>query len=783
MKPRDQYQRVGVQTPRVDGEKLALGRGTFTADIRLPNMLTARILTSTVAHARIRRIDVSRARALPGVALVLTAEDVNQIPYTTAGQGHPEPSPYDTYMLDRTVRFVGDRVAVVAAETAEIAARALSLIEVDYEELPAIFDIDQALEGQPVIHPEPDKSGIHDVSHNIAAYLQAQIGNIEDGLADADLTLDQTYSVQAAQHCAIEPHVAAAWMDEDNRLVIRTATQVPYHVRRICARVLEIPIRRVRVIKPRIGGGFGGKQEILIEDLVGKIALETGRPVILELTRDEEFHASRTRHAQRVRIRLGVKNGGQLTAVQLTVTENTGAYGSHALTVMCVTGEKALSLYRSPNVTYEATAVYTNLPVAGAFRGYGAPQGYFALESAMDELADQLGIDPLDLRRLNAVKDGDELVMSKALGEGKEGFAQTVRSCGLERCIDRGKELIGWDRREQPVGSGSGTKKRGIGAACMMQGSAIAGIDMASTSLKMNEDGSFNLLAGATDIGTGSDTMLAQIVAEALCVPTDHVIVYSSDTDMTPFDTGAYASSTTYLSGGAAKKAAEDVLGQILTVGARMLGVERNTVEAVEGAVRAGDQSVSYHEICCNALYSEHQHQIAAFASHMSYDSPPPFACQLAEVEVDILTGEVRVLKFVSTVDCGVAINPQMAEGQVEGAVTQALGWALCEEMPHDGRGSMTLRSFDEYPIFTATDMPEMISELIETIEPTGPYGAKAVAEIPIDGPAPAIANAIYNATGVRIRDLPFTPPQVHDALLRCLPTQRLATVPARSKA
>ncbi len=774
MKPRDQFERVGVKTARIDGEKLALGRGTFTADIDLPKMLTARILTSTLAHARIIKIDASRARALPGVVLVLTPDNTSQIPYTTAGQGHPEPSPYDSYMLGRTVRFVGDRVAVVAAETPEIAERALSLIDVTYEELPAVFDIDETLKGNVVLHPETDKSGIHDVGHNIAARLDAAVGDLEAGLAEADIVLQQTYEVQAQQHCHIEPHIAAAWMDEDDRLVIRTATQVPFHVRRICARVLEIPVKRVRVIKPRIGGGFGGKQEILIEDLVGKIALETGRPVMLELTRDEEFHASRTRHAQRVKIRLGAMRDGRLTAIEMVVLENTGAYGSHSLTVMCVTGEKALSLYRSPNVTYEATAVYTNLPVAGAFRGYGAPQGYFALESAMDELADRLRIDSLELRRMNAVRDGDELAMSKALGEGKEGHAQIVRSCGLEQCIDRGKELIGWDRRQELPGAQQSIVKRGIGAACLMQGSAIAGIDMASVSLKMNEDGSFNLLAGATDIGTGADTMLAQIAAETLCVPTNQILVYSADTDMTPFDTGAYASSTTYLSGGAAEKAAQGVLNQIKTVGARMLGVTVEQVTALDSAVHADGKSVSYNDICCNALYSEHQHQIAAFGSHMSYSSPPPFACQLAEVEVDVQTGEVRVLKLVNCVDCGVAINPQMAEGQVEGAAAQALGWAICEEMPYDQQGSMLWRSFDEYAIFTATDMPEMITELIETIEPTGPYGAKAIAEIPIDGPAPAIANAIFNATGIRIRELPLSPPRVHEALFRGITTKRV---------
>lgn len=757
----DEYRVIGKKQRRLDGVKLALGRPAFVDDVSIPGLLHARILHSPVAHARIRRIDVSRAREYPGVHAALTYQDLPRIPYTTAGQGFPEPSPYDAVMLDNKVRFVGDRVAVVAAETAQIAEKALSLIEVDYEELPAIFDPRAAMQpGAPVIHDESDCSGVFDARRNIAAHLEAMVGDVEQGFAEADRILEREYSVHYVQQSSIEPHIAISYLDEDDRLVLRCSTQVPYHSRRIVARLLQIPVRRVRVIKPRIGGGFGGKQEILVEDLCAALTLATGRPVRLEYTRAEELTASRTRHPQILTLKAGLKKDGRLTALSLHVLANTGAYGTHALTVQSVTGSRALSLYQPPHIRYEAHAVYTNLAVAGAFRGYGAPQGFFALESFMDEIAAEIGMDPLELRRKNLIREGGNSAIAEVLGEGRTGYRQVVRSYGLDRCIEQGMAAIGWQRKPPDVSPGP--YRRGLGFALVMQASGIPGVDMASASIKMNEDGSFNLLAGATDIGTGSDTMLAQIAAETLGVPVDHIIVYSSDTDFTPFDTGAYASSTTYISGGAVKKAAEDVRRQILEVAAEMLEQEVSALACRDGRVLdPSGRSVSYAEICCRALYQEKQHQIMAVASHMSYDSPPPFGAQFAEVEVDLETGIVRVVRLVSAIDCGQVINPQMAEGQVEGAVTQAIGYATSEAMPFDERGRMLAVSFSDYRIYTAMDMPELTTILVGSREPTGPYGAKAVAEIPIDGPAPAIANAVFNATGVRIRDLPITPEKI----------------------
>jgi len=756
---------VGQSERRVDSVKLATGRGTFVDDIYVPNLLHARILHSPHAHARITRIDASRARAMPGVACVLTHEDVPRVPYTTAGQGWPEPSPYDAVMLDRKVRFVGDRVAVVAAEDPEIAQRACEAIEVEYEVLPALFDPERAMEpGAPVIHDQTDASGIKDASLNLAAHIQAEVGSVAEGFAQADQVFEQTYRVPYVQQASIEPHIAITWLDEDHRLLVRTSTQVPFHVRRIIAPLLEIPIRRIRVIKPRIGGGFGGKQEILIEDLCGMLTLRTGRPVRLEMTREEELTAARTRHPQILTIKSGVKDG-RFTAIELKVLENTGAYGTHALTVMSVTGNRALSLYRCPNVRYEAHAVYTNLAVAGAFRGYGCPQGFFALESHADEVAHALGEDPLEFRKRNHVQEGDDQPIAQVLGEGREGFKQLIRSCGLPRCIEAGAKAIGWSkkRRGKKV---QGPVVTGVGMAIVLQASGIPGVDMGAASIKMNEDGSFNLLMGATDIGTGSDTMFCQVAAEALGVPVEKIIPYSSDTDMTPFDPGAYASSTTYISGRAVEKASLAVLQQIVDVAGRMLEEDPKELVTHDQKVCAKDgRFVTYEQVCLSSLYQKDQFQIMATASHMSYDSPPPFAAVFAEVEVDTETGLVRVVKVVEAVDCGQVVNPHMAEGQVEGAAVQSIGYGLYERMPFDAEGRMAFRSFRDYTIANASDVPELVTILVPTHEPTGPYGAKAVAEIPINGPAPAIANAVFHATGVRIRSLPLTPDRVWEAL------------------
>jgi CO/xanthine dehydrogenase Mo-binding subunit len=638
----------------------------FVADVDVSNALVIKVLGSPHAHARITSIDTADAERMPGVACVLTHKNTPATRHTTAGQGFPEPSPYDTRMFDTKMRFVGDRVAAVAAETEEMAERALAAIRVEYEELPAVLSIDEARRpGAAIVHDEADATGIYNPSRNVAADVDIDVGDVAVGFAESNLIVETTCETQYAQHTPIETHVVLASLDADDRLVLRTSTQVPFHVRRIVAQTLGIPIHRIRVIKPRIGGGFGVKQEVLLEDVAGWVTLQTRRPAFFTLSRPEEFTSSRTRHPMRVRVKIGVKKTGLVHSIEMEAVSNTGAYGAHGLTVLANTGSKTLPLYnKARNAHFFGQAVYTNLPVGGAYRGYGATQGYFALETAMDEAAERLGLDPIDFRLRNAIRTGEGSPIFAKLGEGREGVSQTVKSCELERCLEVGAERIGW-------ASMRGKKERrgswvhGVGMSIMMQGSGIPEVDMGAATLKMNEDGSFNLLVGATDLGTGSDTILAQIAAEVLGVPLAKILVTSSDTDVTPYDVGAYASSTTYVSGMAVQRAAEKVREQILGVAAPMLGVSTERLALRdESVVAEAGSSVTLARVCQRAMYETDQFQIAATASCVPSESPPPFLANFARVAVDTDTGVVKVLHYVAAVDCGVAINPRLAEAK-----------------------------------------------------------------------------------------------------------------------
>ena len=760
---------VGRNERKVDGRGLVTGRPLFVADVDVSGALVVKMLTSPHAHARIVSIDTREAERMQGVALVMSHKNTPATRHTTAGQGYPEPSPYDARMFDTKVRYVGDRVAAVAAESEEIALRALAAIRVQYEELPAILSIDEARQpGAPVLHDEEDAKGIYDASRNIAADVDIDVGDTQRGFDESDLVVETTCETQYAQHTPIETHVVLASLDAEDRLVLRTSTQVPFHVRRIVAQTLGIPIYRIRVVKPRIGGGFGVKQEILLEDVAGWVALQTRRPALFSMTRQEEFTSSRTRHPMRVRVKLGALKSGLLRAIEMEATSNTGAYGAHGLTVLANTGSKTLPLYnKAPNAHFFGQALYTNMPVGGAYRGYGATQGYFALETAMDEAAEKLGIDPIEFRLRNAIRTGEGSPIFEKLGEGREGVSQTVKSCELERCLAVGAERIGWIA-SRGKRARSGARVEGVGMSIMMQGSGIPQIDMGAATLKMNEDGSFNLLIGATDLGTGSDTILAQIAAEVLGVPLAKILVTSSDTDLTPFDVGAYASSTTYVSGMAVQRAAEKVRDQIIEVARPLLGASDEGVELRDGrAVATSGAAVTLARVCERAMYETDQFQIGATASCVPTESPPPFLANFARVAVDVDTGEVHVLHYVAAVDCGVAINPRLAEGQMEGAIVNGIGYALTEEMQFSSRGRVRNPSLFDYKILGAMDVPKIDVVLVDSYEPTGPMGAKSVGEIGINGPIPTIANAIYDAVGVRLHSTPFTPEKVLDALDR----------------
>ena len=756
---------VSKRLPKVDAEAIVRGRPHYVKDMVPQGALHAVILRSPHAHARILKIDAQRALALPGVVMVITHKDVPRIPFTTAGQNFPEPSPYDTFMLDSKVRFVGDRVAVVVGEDLQAAAAALDLIDVDYEPLPAVLDAREAIRpGAPIVHDESDSQGIHDASRNLAAHIEVDVGNVEEGFARADHVFENEYSVQYVQHVPMEPHVSLAYLDDAGRVVLVASTQVPFHVRRIVARVNQLPIASVRVIKPRVGGAYGVKQEVVLEDLCTFIALKTGKPVVMELSRAEEFYASRTRHPMYLKIKTGFMRDGTLVANELRVVANTGAYGAHALTVPSNTGSKSLPLYRAPNIRYLADVAYTNLPVAGAFRGYGAPQGYFALESHMDEVAQQLGIDPLELRRKNLIRQGDEDPIATKLGEGKEGFARTVESCGMEECIRLAGDAV--PDSGPPPDRPFHRVKRGRGFALCMHGTGIPGDDMAGATIKVNEDGSFNLLVGAADLGTGSDTVLGQMAAEVLGVSLDDMVVYSADTDHTPFDVGAYASSTTFVSGTAVVRAAVKVLDRLRAVAATLLDAAPETLEFRDGCFTSpAGARVHIKEAALKSFYGDEKEQIVESASFLTKVCPPPFCACFAEVEVDLDTGMIRVVDIASAVDVGRAINPTLAEGQIIGSLAQGIGYALTEEMVFNASGKNLNASLFDYKVPVATDLPDIKGLIVETDEPTHPFGVKSVGEICLDNVAPAIANAVFNATGVRIRDLPLTPEKVLKAL------------------
>ncbi|MBI3162439.1 MAG: molybdopterin-dependent oxidoreductase, partial [Chloroflexi bacterium] len=792
------WQTVGKPETKVDAVKLAQGKPAFAADFEKRGLLHAKVLHSPHAHALIKNIDTSKAKALEGVVAVLTWKDIPHVVYSTAGQSDPIPGPLDTFSLDKKVRFVGDRVAFVAAETAEIAEKALALIEVEYEALTPILDPNQAMVSPIRIHDEPEYVNFADSNpeKNLAAHIRIDIGDVEKGFAEADVIFEANYAVPKVQQAHIEPHVCVTYWDEDDRLVIRTSTQVPFHVRRMLAPVLGLPVKRIRVIKPRIGGGFGGKQEVLMEDVAAHLTIATKRPVIYEYTREEEFIAARSRHPMRIIMKTGVKKDGTITANSMYALSDTGAYGCHALTVTGNTGHKAMALYvgdgeyrKAPNIRFYADVVYTNTPPSGAFRGYGVPQGYWPLDRHLEKIARAMGFDPIEFRLKNAIRPGEYHPFSTAWNEGREPRPEIIHTVGLEQCVAQGKAAIGWDSKfgnKEWRNSVSGTRyqvsgksltpdtshlKRGIGVAMVMQGTAIPYLDMGGASIKMNDDGSFNLLIGATDLGTGSDTVLAQMAAEILGVPVEDMICYSSDTDFTPFDKGAYASSTTYISGTAAVNAAKIVAERIKARAVQMFKVAGLNVEpsnlqlSNRQAIAPNGQTIPFTEIALDSLHRNNQEQIMGVASYVSPVSPPPFAAQFAEVTVDTETGQVTVDRLVMAVDSGVIVNPLTASGQIEGGMTQALGYAVCEEMRYDEKGSAIERDFDRYHIFRADEMPELETIFVETFEPSHPFGVKAVAEIPMDGVAPAVGNAVLDALNLNVDDIPITPEKVWKAI------------------
>ena len=763
---------VNNKTKSIDGLGIMKGRKAFTDDFAEKDTLIVKVLRSPHPYARIVSIDDEEARKLPGIEMVLTHKDFKRIPFTRAGQGYPEPSPHDKFVLDEFVRYIGDEVLAVVGVNETVVEKALELIKVEYEVLEPVLDFEKAKDNKVVIHPEEEIHEMFDIGfkpkRNIAASYGMEIGDVEKTLKACDYVIKETFYTQAQAHVMLEPHTVNARMDYQNRIIIYSATQTPFHVRRIISQGLEIPLSKIRVIKPRVGGGFGGKQAIHGEMLVAYVTYKTGKSAKMVYTRKEVFESSYSRHPMRIEMTLGADKNGLLKVINCEALSDTGAYGEHALTVFMVTGSKVLPLYNKVEaVRFVGDIVYTNHTPAGAYRGYGAIQGNFALESAVDILCQKMDMDPIDFRRKNMMKEKETSPIFEIMGEGTAGTAMIMETCKLEECVERGMDLIGWKDKYPRLETED--KIRSVGMAIAMQGSGIPYIDMGSATIKLNDDGFYNLMVGATEIGQGSDTILTQIAAEELMTDVEKVVIYSSDTDLTPFDVGAYASSTTYVSGNAVLKAAKELKQQMMIEAARILNIEVDKVD-FDGKVfwdESSEKKISLIDLSNQITYSHEQKQLQVTSSYVGHKSPPPFMAGFVEIEIDKDTYEIDILHYVSVVDCGTTINPMLAKGQVDGAIVQGLGMAHFEEVKYAKNGKLITNDLLNYKIPTRLDIKKLTTVFVDSYEESGPFGAKSVGEIGIDTPPAALANAVFNALGVRITSLPITSEKIFREIRR----------------
>jgi len=733
------YAVVGKRLPLKDAPEKVTGKALFTGDIELPGMLYAKILRSPYPHARVLKVDTTEAERLPGVRAVLSKNNAprKKVPI-------PQYVPSDKVLFDEKVRFVGDEVVVVAAVSEKVAEQALKLIKVEYEELPAVFDPEESMKlGAPLIHD--------DKQQNSAGTLELSEGDIEEGFRVADYIFEETFRTTAQRHASMETHCAIASFDATGKLTIWSPTQVPFQLQELLAGYLDLPMSKVKVIKPYFGGGFGSKIDIFVEHIAALLSIVTGKPVKLVLTREEEFTTTVSRHAIIIRLKVGVKKDGTLSAIHACAISNEGAY-LYKPAPLSLAGRGMIRTYRCPNTKFEGCRVHTNLMSAGAMRGYGNPQGHFAIESMVDMIAEKLGIDPVEYRLKNRRQQGD-------IGIG----GLPINVCGLSDCLAKGKELIGWEKRGKVENNG-GIKKRGIGMACYTHGTGtlLPLPNYSAVSIRINADGTVQLSTGIADLGTGSNTTLAQIVAEELGISLDAVDVISGDTSTTPYDEGAYACMTLYTAGNAIRLAVAKIRQQILLRAAQKLEVAPESLEFKAQRIYVKnnpEKGIAYSGLTSEA--SKAKGGRITFMAEAGFENtavPPSFGAQFAEVQVDTETGQVEVLKMVSVMDTGTAINPMVVEGQIEGALQQGIGFSLTENPLVDQlTGKLLNPDFQNYTVLTALDMPKTEVGLVETYEPTGPFGAKGMSEPPMSGTAPAIANAIYNAAGIRLTELPMT--------------------------
>ena len=753
---------VNRPVPKTDAMSLVTGKPVYTDDLAPSDCLIVKILRSPHANAWVEEIKTDAAKKIDGIACVLTYEDVSHKRFTLAGQTAPEISPWDRYIIDKHVRFVGDPVAIVAGETEEAVDKALKRIKVKYRVEEAVLDIHTAKDNPILVHPEDDwympiPAG-GDNKRNLCSSNVEEVGDVDAMLEKCAYTVDQVYHTKANQQTMMETFRTYCYMDHFQRLTVVSSTQIPFHIRRIVGNALNIPSSKVRVIKPRIGGGFGAKQSSVSEVFPALVTWVTGRPSKIVFSRKESMIASSPRHEMEVHIRMGADENGIVKAIDLYTLSNTGAYGEHGPTTVGLSGHKSIALYRHTEAyRFAYDVVYTNMQAAGAYRGYGATQGIFAVESAADELAHKMGMDPVKFRELNMPMEGEAL----------PGYPDVPinGSCTMDKCLARAKEMIGWDEKYPFRDMGNG-KVRGVGIAMAMQGSSIAGIDVGGADIKLNEDGSYTLALGCSDMGTGCDTILAQMAADCLDTDMKNIVVFSVDTDISPYDSGSYASSTTYATGNAVIQACGELRKRIHAFGAQMLGVSAEDSDFDGEKVRTEDgKEVTLQQIAGKATCGVCS-ELQVVKEYSSPISPPPFMVGAAEVEVDKETGQIDVIDYVGVIDCGTPINPNLARVQAEGGIGQGIGMVLYEDIQYTDKGKIRNNSFMQYKIPNRMDIPKVRIEFESSYEKTGPFGAKSIGELVIDTPCPAIANAVYNATGVRVRELPITPEKVAMGIL-----------------
>ena len=751
------YNAIHKSVRKKDSMQLLLGKPVYTDDITGP-ALVVKLLRSPHANAIVEEIHTEIAKKIPGVVDIYTWEDVPKTRFAIAGQTYPEPSPYDRLIIDRHVRFVGDVVAIIAAEDEKAACKAMKLVKVKYNVLEPVLDFHKAKDNPVLVHPEDDWYPLVDVGgdakRNVIAHELSGDGDVDAVISDCEVSFSHAYHMRAFNQAMMETFRTYTCLDRYGRLHVISSTQIVFHVRRILSRALGIPKSKIRVEKPRIGGGFGAKQTAVSEVYPAFVTMQTGRPAKLIFTRYESQIAGSPRHEMEVTVRLGADRDGHIRGLDLYTLSNTGAYGEHGPTTVGLSGHKSIPLYTGGLEAFRFgyDVVYTNTMAAGAYRGYGATQGIFALESSVNELAESLGIDPTQIREKNMLREGMKMPAY---------YGETANACALDRCMARCRELFGWEEK-YPVREMGDGKVRTAGVAMAMQGSCISNVDVGSATVKLADDGTFNLIIGAADMGTGCDTILAQMVAECMDCSVDDVAVFGADTDASPYDSGSYASSTTYVTGKAVELACEELKKKLCAIAAGMLGCEPEETVFEDGCVRKinTDECVTLAQI---SVKDQVANDIAAVAtaSHSSPVSPPPYMVGMVEIELDRYTGEVKILDYVAVVDCGIAINPALARIQAEGGIVQGIGHTLFENITYDETGKPVESNFMQYKIPTRLDMGHLRVEFENSYEPTGPFGAKSIGEIVINTPAPAIAHAIYRATGVWHRELPITPEKI----------------------